>query len=279
MVHSSKRGADVESLRKAFSAEDAAEAMRRQEEAQESSPPPARSTSAEDPQHFREKSTDDLLVILQNREDYRSEVVAIAADEMRKRGVDVPATHEIPIAPAVSTSSQPGPSRLRKFLLSLLTVVLTFLIGTFIGLYLAGATRLGIFVPIVLYLCAAVIGWPIGWLLGALFRKGKTIRRITSYVLGFAWVAVSGYLSTIDQLVMDYRDAVKIERPLITESEWLVLRESAEQQASPIAAQKAVELVVIVLGWVCLYWCIKMLIRKLSRQSSPTSTPKMPETI
>lgn len=203
---------------------------------------------------------------------------AFSTDESRARAVDHHALDKDTAAESANADSQPQPSRLRRFLVSLLTVILTAAIGTVIGLYLAGVHSIGIFIPILLYLSAAVIAWPIGWSLGALFRKGKTTGNVFAYVLGFAWVAVSGYLSTIDRLVTDYRDQIKIERPAITESEWRALRESAERQAAPIATQKAGELVIIVLGWACLYWCIKMPMGKFARRPSSAQLPRESET-
>ena len=146
---------------------------------------------------------------------------------------------------------------------SVLAFAIVAVLGVVIATFLAGAFEFGIIVPILIFLWGAVAGGIIGWIFGLPFKAGKQVRTFGAYAMGLIFSTVGIYRATMNDLIRSYRDAVLQNYPSTTETQWYSIRESAIQEVFPLAMHKVYEALVIVIGWVALYWCVKYLLRKL----------------
>lgn len=131
-----------------------------------------------------------------------------------------------------------------------------------VGVYLAGAYSFGIIVPILFFLCGALIGGVIGWVVGLPRKAAAKLWTIGFYAGGFLLSTVVTYRATMDKLVESVYHSALSQNPAMTRAEWAPLYENAVQQSSLMAWQKVIEVVFIVIVWLALYWLVKSLIRK-----------------
>jgi hypothetical protein len=146
---------------------------------------------------------------------------------------------------------------------NLIAIPIVAVIGTIIGIFLAGAYRVGIFVPIFFFLITALVGGAIGWIVGLPFHKGILFRTVGAYVLGLVGSYVGIYRATMNEMIRGYRDSVLAINPSLTESEWFALRSTAIPEAVPHAIQRSMFVLLIVVCWIGLYWGVKITIRKI----------------
>jgi hypothetical protein len=140
-------------------------------------------------------------------------------------------------------------------------------LGVVIATILAGAYEFGIIVPILFFLSGALVGGIIGWIIALPFKSHKQARTIGAYAMGIIFTIVGNYRAAMADALLAYRDAVLRNYPSTTDNQWYSIRESAIQEVSPLALHKVFVALVVVIGWVALYWCAKFFIRKVSGRS------------
>ena len=159
--------------------------------------------------------------------------------------------------------------------------MVTAVLGTIVGIYLAGAYSIGIFVPILFYLLGAVIGGVIGWVVGLPFKATGKVRTAGAYTGGFVLCVVGTYRATMDRLIESVYESAIIHNPSMTNAQWAPIYEFAVQQSSPVAAQKAFEVLVIVFAWIFLYYISKWIMsrQEISREDSLSRSEKQEPTL